>query len=135
MATILRGTGAVNYADDIIIGGQTPEDVLEVADNVFRILVDYGMKVNFRKTVWCATKVKFLGFQLEGGVVSVREYLQRKQQALGGIHSIHDLERAVGILSYCHHSILKTGRILAPLYHALKIIKKEGANDIEWQGV
>ena len=78
MATILRGTGAVNYADDIIIGGQTPEDVLEVADNVFQILVEYGMKVNFRKTVWCAAKVKFLGFQLEGGAISVREYLQKK---------------------------------------------------------
>ena len=24
---------------------------------------------------------------------------------------------------------------MAPLYHALKIIKKEGANDIEWKGV
>ena len=75
MATILRGTRAINYADDIIIRGQTLEDVFEVADDVFQILVDYGMKVNFQKTVWCMAKVKFLGFQLEGGAISVKEYL------------------------------------------------------------
>ena len=51
IATILRGIGVVNCADDITINGQTPGDVFEVANKVFRILVEFGMKVNFRKTV------------------------------------------------------------------------------------
>ena len=62
VATILEGTRAINYADDIIIGGQCTKDLLQVADRVFKVLVDFGMKVNFRKTVWCSLKVKFLGF-------------------------------------------------------------------------
>ena len=33
---IIKGTGAINYADDIIIGGRSPDDVLQVADQVFK---------------------------------------------------------------------------------------------------
>ena len=54
IATILRGMGAINYVDDIIIGGECPEDVFKVVDSVFQILVVYGMKVNFWKKIWCA---------------------------------------------------------------------------------
>ena len=118
--------------DDIIIGGVTPGDVLKVADNVFQILEKYGMKVNYKKTIWCTRRVKFLGFFLQEGEISVDEYLQKKRETLGTIGSVHDLERAIGILSYCRHSVLEAGRILAPLYHTLKIRKKEGATDLEW---
>ena len=132
MATILRGTGAINYADDIIISGVTLGDVLKVADSVFKILDEYGMKVNYKKTIWCTRRVKFLGFFLQEGEISVDEYLQKKREALGTIGSVHDLERAIGILSYSRRSVLEAGRILAPLYQTLKIIKKEGATDLEW---
>ena len=54
---------------------------------------------------------------------------------MGTISSVHDLERAIGILSYCRCSIIEAGRILAPLYQTLTIIKKEGATDLEWEGV
>ena len=64
VATILRDTGAINYVDDIIIGRVSPMDVLKVADDVFQILERYGMKVNYRKTIWCSRRVKFLGFYL-----------------------------------------------------------------------
>ena len=49
--TILRDTRAINYADDIIISGVSPGDVLKVADSVFQILEQYGMKANYRKTI------------------------------------------------------------------------------------
>ena len=63
------------------------------------------------------------------------DYLQKKCKALGTIQSVHHLDRAMGILSYYHHSMLEAGRILALLYHALKVIKKEGATDLDWVGV
>ena len=135
VANILRSTGAINYADDIIIGGVTLGDVLKVADKVFEILQEYGMKVNYKKTIWCARRVKFLGFYLQEGEISVDEYLQKKREALGTIGSVHDLERAIRILSYCRRSVIEVGRILAPLYQTLTIIKKEGATDLEWEGV
>ena len=132
VANILKDTGAINYTDDIIIGGVSPEDVLKVTDRVFEILQKYGMKVNYKKTIWCARRVKFLGFFLQEGEISVDEYLQKKREALGIVGSIHGLERAIGILSYSRRSVLEAGRILAPLYQTLKIIKKEGATDLEW---
>ena len=30
---------------------------------------------------------------------------------------------------------MATGRILAPLYQALKIVKREGANDVQWENI
>ena len=54
---------------------------------------------------------------------------------MGGVKSVHDLERAVGILSYYHRSVMATGRILAPLYQALKVVKQEGSNDVQWGNI
>ena len=75
VANILRGTRAINYTDDIIIGGVTPRDVLKVANSVFKILEKYGMKANYKKTIWCAKRVKFLGFFLQDGAISMDKYL------------------------------------------------------------
>ena len=59
--------------------------MLKVIDVVFEVLELYGMKINFKKTIWCSRMVKFLGFMLEGGEISIEEYLQKKQQTLGEI--------------------------------------------------
>ena len=64
---ILEGTSAVNYIDDIIVGAQTVEELLQAAIPIFDRLEEYGLKVNYRKVTWCAERVKFLGFHLEEG--------------------------------------------------------------------
>ena len=51
---IIEGTRAINYANDIIIGGRFPDDVLQVANQVFRRIQEHGMKINFKKMIWCS---------------------------------------------------------------------------------
>ena len=62
----------------------------------------------------------------------MKEYLEDRKTALGKIQSPHDLERAIGILSYCRRSVMAAGRIIGPLHQALKVVKEEGAGDWEW---
>ena len=80
--TILKDTEGVNYADDIILGGETYEELLQNAIPVFDKLDEYGLKVNYRKVTWCSKKIKFLGFHLENGKIKIREYLEAKWKAL-----------------------------------------------------
>lgn len=119
-AHILQGTGAINYADDILLGAETPEELFQHAELVFERLVQYGLKLNFRKVQWCAKDITFLGYTIGGGQISLRKYLQKWQLVLGKLRSIAELERVIGILSYCCKSIRRVEEVLAPLRQWLK---------------
>ena len=84
---------------------------------------------------WCAKKVKFLGFHLEEGKIKIRDYLEGKWKALTQVNNIQQLERAIGILSYCRRSILGVGRIIEPLNKKLIEIKKFGMDEEGWRDV
>ena len=132
---ILEGTSAVNYIDDIIVGAQTVEELLQAAIPIFDRLEEYGLKVNYRKVTWCAKRVKFLGFHLEEGQIKIRDYLEGKWKALTQVNNIQQLERAIGILSYCRRSILGVGQIIEPLNKKLIEIKKIGMDEEGWGDV
>ena len=93
------------------------------------------MKVNYRKVTWCAKRVKFLGFHLEEGKIKIRDYLEGKWKALTQVNNIQQLERAIGILSYCRRSILGVGRIIEPLNKKLIEVKKFGMDEEGWKDV
>ena len=115
IAEIFRGLGVVQYVDDLLIGGRTPREVWDKALKVFERLEEYGLKVNYNKMIWLSRSVKFLGYQLEGGELSLRKYLQEKKKAVGEISSIKGLERIIGVLSYCRHAIWGIEDILGQL--------------------
>ena len=67
----------------MLIGGRTPGEVWEKALKVFERLEEYGLKVNYNKMIWPSRSVKFLGYQLEGGELSLKKYFQEKKKAVG----------------------------------------------------
>ena len=63
--------------------------------------------------------------------MSLKNYLEKKKEALGWVSDIKGQERAIGILSYARKIVKKTEEILAPLREDLKILKRE-TPDEEW---
>jgi len=49
VAQIIEGMGAINLADELIVGGQTPEEHHENLCAVFRRFQKFGMKINLEK--------------------------------------------------------------------------------------
>ena len=125
IAEILKGIpgGIPQYCDNVLIGAKTPEELMEKALQVFKRFNEYGLKVNFEKVKWMTTKLSFLGWEIEGGEMSLKGYLQKKQEQLGPIRTVNDLERVIGIISYARRVIQSTEEILAPLREDLKILK------------
>ena len=87
------------------------------------------MKVNYNKVKRLATKMTFLGYEIENGRLNLREYVKNKKESLGNIWTIKELERVIGIISYARRVIKGTEKILAPLRSDLKILKKGGVSE------
>ena len=135
MAEIAEGIGAILYADDILVGATTPEELQCLLCALFARLNEYGIKVNFSKVTWMSTSVDFLGCRLSDGQISVRPFLEKRVAALGPISSIKGIERIIGILSYCRRHIPRVEERLAPLRIDFHRIKHCGANFAMWLDV
>ena len=49
IAEILKGLGCPQYSDNVLVGSETEEGLLEKAVEVFQRFDQYGIKVNFEK--------------------------------------------------------------------------------------
>ena len=135
IAEILEGVFCPQYSDDVFVGAETPEELLEKAEEVFRRFHEFGVKVNFDKVEWLTTKIKFLGYEIENGQMTLNEYLIEKARDIGEVKTIRDMERAIGILSYARRCIVDVERILAPLRQDLKAMKKRKLDEVEMKAV
>ena len=122
---------APQYCDNVLVGAATPVELMTKALKVFEVFNDYGLKVNFDKVKWMSNKLSFLGWEIEGGLMSLRGYLRKKKGQLGKVRSVHDLERVIGIISYARRVIKGTEIILSPLRADLRVLKNGPCSD-EW---
>ena len=134
IAEILKGLDTPQYSDDVLVGAETPSELFEKAVEVYRRFNEFGVKVNYDKVKWLTTKLTFLGYEIEDGRLSLREYLMKKRESLGPVQTIRDLERVIGIISYARRVIKGTEEILAPLRRDLKDFKKGGVTE-QWLGL
>jgi len=132
VAQIVEGTGAINFADDLIVGGETPEEHHENVLAVFRRLKKFGLKVNPDKMKLFRREVSFLRYSLSTGQWSLSDYLADKWKQLGEVNSRRDLERHIGILSFARTHIPSIETILYPLRNHLKRSKSMRIFQSEW---
>ena len=112
---LLEGTGALSFMDDIIIGGQTPEEHHAQLFRVMKRLQKFGLKLNSVKMKLFRTEVVFLRYTLRNGEWSLQPYLDQKFSELGEVRSRKCLERHVGILSFARTHIPFVEQALKPL--------------------
>ena len=124
VAKILRGLDIPQYSDDVLVGAKSPEKLFDKAVEVFRRFQEFGVKVNYDEVVWVSDNLTFLGYEIEDGTLSLKNYIKKKMENIGKVASIKNLERVIGIISYARRTIEKTEEILAPLRQDLKVLKK-----------
>ena len=104
---------------------------MEKALKVFEIFNEFGLKVSLDQVELMTNKLSFLGWEIEDGKMSFKGYLQIKQEQLGEVKSVHDLERVIGIISYARRVAKATEEILAPLRADLRVLKSGQCSE-EW---
>lgn len=135
VAHVIEGTGALNFADDLIVGGATQEEHNARLHHVMRRLRHYGMKLNPSKMKLLLTTVTYLRYTLKDGTWSLLPYLKEKTEQLGRVASRPTLEKHIGILSFARTHVPKVEMILRPLRNWLKIVKSRTLNALDWKKV
>jgi len=135
VAQIIEGTSAINFADDLIVGGQTPEEHHENLCAVFRRLHKFGMKVNLEKAKLFRREISFLRYSLRNGQWSLSDYLTEKSEQLGEIRSRRALEKHIGILSFARSHVPDVELSLRPLRRHLAEAKSGRLSSEKWDGI
>ena len=124
IAEILKGLDNPQYSDNVLVGAETPNILFEKAIEILRRFDEFGVKVNFDKVKWITTQISFLGYEVEGGRMTLKNYIQRKKEVIEKERTIHDLEKVIGVISSARRVIQRTEEVLAPLRADLKAFKR-----------
>jgi len=132
VAQIIEGTSAINFADDLIVGGETPEEHHENLFSVFHRFQRFGLKVNSEKSKLFRQEISFLRYSLKDGKWSLSDYLTEKSKQLGETRSRRELERHIGILSFARSHVPDVELLLRPLRRHLAEAKSSKLSHDKW---
>ena len=120
MTHILQGLDVVRYFDDILIGGETEEELLDKTKLLLKRFDEYGLTINCQKCDWFETSVSFLGTELSGGTLNPYHRAQAILQKLPTITSRHDVQKAMGLCQQLAQYCYKYDAIVTQLKPFLK---------------
>ena len=109
------------YIDDIIIiGSGSYEEHLKDVDKAISRLIEMGMQINPRKTVWAAEEVDYLGFTITRKGIKPQK---NKVEAILKIKSPENPKQVrhfVGLVNFYKKFYKGKSKTLAPFYHLTK---------------
>ena len=124
----LKGIRCLQYADNVLIGVETLEELRSLALQVFERFDEFGIKVNYNQVKWVTEEIEFLGSEISNGYWSHENFLKSKRKELGEIRTIKDLERIIGVISYARRCVKDVEVILGPLREDLKEFKAKSVS-------
>ncbi|RPH76356.1 MAG: hypothetical protein EHM77_09295, partial [Planctomycetaceae bacterium] len=114
------------YMDDIVIGANTPEDMMDNLLTVLQILSDNNLKIQLTKTKFFEKEIKILGMVFSS---LGRKIDPEKIRAISDFKSIDTLKRLqsfLGMIAYVANFIPHYATVCYPLFHCLKNQKAQG---------
>lgn len=73
---IFRGIRCLQYADNVLIGAETLEELRNRDLQVLPRFDEYGVKVNYNKVEWVTESIQFLGCEVSSGQWSHENFLK-----------------------------------------------------------
>jgi len=132
IAEVVEGIeGTVQFADDLLIAGETRIVLRERLHLVFQRLKKFGLKVNVTKATLLTRELKFLGVEIANGHWSLCNYLRQKIDSLGAIRTWKAIERLIGVVSYARKTLPDVERLLVEARTLLKQ-SKHTEQSMEW---
>ncbi len=113
------------YMDDILIGGENNEDMLNNLIEVMKRLAKFNLKIRLSKTTFFTTEAKVLGviFSAHGRKIDPAKI--KAIQDFGPIDSLKKVQCFLGMLAFLSSFICHFSTACYPLYALLKDQKKK----------
>jgi hypothetical protein len=104
------------YLDDhLIISCSTVEGHLQKLECVLKLLSDKGLRVNARKSTFCATEIEYLGYWIsQSGIQPIPQKVEAIKNMVRP-NTRKDLRRFIGMVNYCRDMWVRKSELLAPL--------------------
>lgn len=120
METLLRNQDGVSpFQDDLLVGGKTIEDHLELLDQILSTLGNAGLKLRQEKCLFLQESLDFLGYRLSAKGIQPQDAKTKAIQDAPTPQSVDDLRSFLGLVNYYSKFIDNTATLFAPLYKLL----------------
>jgi len=119
------------YMDDLLIGSPSPEEHLELVREVLRRMEEVGLQTNPAKAQWCRREVRYLGYEVSQGRISLRGYIEDQCGQLPRVSSRREIRRILGIMNLCRPCCPMLSEILGPLQAAAVSKRLPTQQDLE----
>lgn len=108
------------FLDDMLLFGESKEELNSVCDAVIKKLNDHGLTVNDKKCYFYVPEIEYLGFKIsQEGIMPLESKIEAiKNMAVP--RNVSELRSLLGIISYYRMFLRKISDTLAPLYNLLK---------------
>ena len=112
--------GAHPYLDDIIVGGDSIEEHDQRVSKVLETLQSANVQLNFKKSVFRVTSVKYLGFKLSSKGYEPDDEKVRAILDVPVPTTVTELKSFLGFISFYHSFVKNFATIASPLYDLTK---------------
>ena len=99
--TIFRGqSNIITYVDDILIHSASIKDHLNHIETCFKLLQDFNLKLNLKKSTFCSSRVFYLGYELTSSGISPGLAKSEMLKMFPEPHSIRSIREFLGVANY-----------------------------------
>lgn len=108
-------TAAVIFLDDILIPSQTVQKGLENLEQVFQLLRNEGLTLNFAKCTFLMAKVNYLGFEISKNKVQPGESKTKAIDEFPVPKTVRQIRQFIGLTGYFRRFVKDYAVIAKPL--------------------
>ena len=112
---LVSSGGVVKIADDLMVGGNTPENVLEIWRNVLDALKKNGLKLSASKTICLPQSMMILGWIWQNGKLSASPHKVSVLKAVEPPSTVGKLRSYLGSYKFLSRVIPHYSDVLSPL--------------------
>ncbi|NWS45137.1 POL2 protein, partial [Probosciger aterrimus] len=117
----------LQYIDDIIMWGDTAEEVFEKGRKIIQILLKAGFAIKWSKVKGPSKEIQFLGIKWQDGCCQIPTDVISKITAMSPPTNKKETQAFLGVVGFWRMHIPNHSLIVSPLYHVTR--KK---NDFRW---
>jgi len=103
------------YIDNLLVHSDTHKKQIEILDQLFKRLVQHGIKVNIEKCVFGNKNVSYLGFRLtEKGILPGLDKLKAIDK-VASCKDVHEMRQFLGLCNFFRNHVQNLSKITGPL--------------------